>query len=76
MLILLASKMIVVASVMITLGGASVGTGILFAGYLNGAARNPEEAENLFNTSLMAFALIETFVFLSFLVAGLVYFLV
>ena len=73
MLILVASKMLVIAGVMTTLAGASLGTGVVFAGYLTGAARNPEEAENLFNTTLMAFALIETFVFLSFLIAALVY---
>ena len=73
MLILVASKMLVIASVMTTLAGAALGTAVLFAGYLVGASRNPEESENLFNTTLMAFALIETFVFLSFLIAGLVY---
>ena len=60
---------------MITLAGAAIGTGVLFAGYTLSAAKNPEEAENLFNTTLMAFALIETFVFLSFLVAAIAYIL-
>lgn len=73
MLIITAAKMLVISSVMITLAGAALGTGILFAGYITGSAKNPEESENLFNTALMAFALIETFVFLSFLIAGLVY---
>lgn len=73
MLIVMASKMLVIAGVMTTLAGAALGTAVLFAGYLLGVARNPEESENLFNTTLMAFALIETFVFLSFLIAGLVY---
>ena len=68
--------LLVVTGVMFTLGGASIGTGVLFAGYLSGAARNPEEAESLFNSTLMGFALIETFVFLSFLIAGLIYVLV
>ena len=76
MLILVASKMLVIAGVMTTLAGASLGTGVVFAGYLTGAARNPEEAENLFNSTLMGFALIETFVFMSFLIAGTVYFFV
>lgn len=76
MLLVTAAKMIVIAGVMITLAGAAIGTGLLFAGYILGAARNPEEAENLFNTTLMAFALVETFVFLAFLIAGLVYVLV
>jgi F0F1-type ATP synthase membrane subunit c/vacuolar-type H+-ATPase subunit K len=73
MLILTASKMFVLAGVMITLGGAAIGTALLFASYNLSVAKNPEEAENLFNTTLMAFALVETFVFLSFLVAGVVY---
>jgi F0F1-type ATP synthase membrane subunit c/vacuolar-type H+-ATPase subunit K len=76
MLIILVAKLIVISTVMFTLAGAAVGTAVLFAGYLVAASRNPEEAESLFNSALMAFALIETFVFLSFLIAGLVYFLV
>jgi F0F1-type ATP synthase membrane subunit c/vacuolar-type H+-ATPase subunit K len=73
MLIIAASKMLVIASVMTTLAGAALGTAVLFASYILGAAKNPEEAENLFNTTLMAFALVETFVFLSFLIAGVTY---
>lgn len=73
MLILNAAKMFVFAGVMITLGGAALGTAVLFASYNLSVAKNPEESENLFNTTLMAFALVETFVFLSFLIAGVVY---
>lgn len=65
--------MIVLAGIMTTLAGAALGTAILFASYNLGAAKNPEEAENLFNTTLMAFALVETFVFLSFLIGGIIY---
>lgn len=65
--------MLVLAGVMTTLAGAALGTAVLFASYILGAAKNPEEAENLFNTALMAFALVETFVFLSFLIAGITY---
>lgn len=74
MLIILAAKMIVVAGIMITLAGAAIGTAIVFACYIMAAAKNPEEAENLFNTTLMAFALVETFVFLALLVAGGAYY--
>ena len=76
MLIVTASKMLVIAGVMTTLAGAALGTAVLFASYILGAAKNPEEAESLFNTTLMAFAFVETFVFLSFLIAGLVYVLI
>ncbi len=75
MLAITASKFIALGFISITLCGAAIGTGILFAGYNIGAARNPEESENLFNTSLMAFALIETFVFLSILVGAIIYFI-
>ncbi len=68
--------MMVITGVMITLAGAAIGTGLLFAGYILGSARNPEESENLFNSTLIAFALIETFVFLAFLITGLIYTLV
>ncbi len=68
MVAVLAAKYICIAFISITLGGATIGTGILFSGYNLAASRNPDESENLFNSSLMAFALIETFVFLSFLV--------
>ena len=50
-----------------------LGTGILFAGYNLAVSRNPEEVENLFNSTLMGFALMETFVFLSFVVGFAVF---
>ena len=68
-----AIKLLVIGACMTTLAGATIGTGILFAGYNLSHAKNPEESENLFNTTLMAFALIETFVFLSFVLAGVAY---
>jgi F0F1-type ATP synthase membrane subunit c/vacuolar-type H+-ATPase subunit K len=50
-----------------------LGTSILFASFNIAQARNPEESENLFNSTLMGFALIETFVFLSFLICLVIY---
>jgi F0F1-type ATP synthase membrane subunit c/vacuolar-type H+-ATPase subunit K len=75
LLIITAVKILVIGFCMITLGGAAIATGVLFAGYNVSVAHNPEESENLFNTTLMAFALIETFVFLAFVVAGVAYLL-
>lgn len=50
---------------MFTLGLAAVATGIVF-GNLNVAwARNPDESDKLYTTSLTSFALIETFVFIT-----------
>jgi F0F1-type ATP synthase membrane subunit c/vacuolar-type H+-ATPase subunit K len=50
-----------------------LGTGVLFAGYNLAVARNPEEVENLFNATLIGYALMETFVFLSFIVGYVIY---
>ena len=73
MLILSVGKLFVFAGLCITLAGAALGTGILFAGYLISAAKNPEEADKLFNNTWIGFALIETFVFMSFMVAAIAY---
>lgn len=75
MLVITAVKILVIGACMTTLAGAAIGTGVLFAGYTLSAAKNPDEADNLFNTTLMAFAFIETFVFMSFIVAIVAFFL-
>ena len=66
MILIKGLKLLSMGFITITLGGGAIGTGILFAGYIVAAGRNPEEKETLFNTTLMAFALIETFVFFGF----------
>lgn len=58
---------------MFPLGLGALGTGLLFASYNIAVSRNPEESEGLFNTTLMGYALIETFIFLSFIVTAFVY---
>ena len=75
MLIVLASKVIVLGGCMLPIACGVLGTGILFAGYNLAVARNPEEQEGLFNSTLMGFALMETFVFLSFVVGYVIYIL-
>ena len=75
MLAITASKFIALGLLFTTLSGAAIGTGILFGSYSVAVSRNPEETESLFNTTLMAFALIETFVFLGALIAAVIYFL-
>jgi len=74
-LLVLAAKVLVFAACMLPIACAALGTGILFASYNIAVARNPDEVENIFNTTLMGFALIETFVFLSFVLAAIVFFL-
>lgn len=74
MLIVFATKVLVFGLCMLPIAAASLATGVLFACYNLAVARNPDEVENLFNTTLMGFALIETFVFLSFVLATIVFF--
>ncbi len=42
----------------------ALSTGCVFGAMNIGTARNPEEKNSLFNNSMIAFALIETFVFI------------
>ena len=73
MLLVLAVKFLVLGGCMLPIAFGVLGTGILFAGYNLAVSRNPEEQENLFNSTLMGFALMETFVFMSFIAAAIIY---
>ena len=73
MLLVLAVKFLVLGGCMLPIAFGALGTGILFACYNIGLARNPDESENMFNATLMGYALIETFIFLSFVVAFVIY---
>jgi F0F1-type ATP synthase membrane subunit c/vacuolar-type H+-ATPase subunit K len=73
MLLVLAVKFIALGGIMLPIAFGALGTGILFACYNLALARNPEEGENIFNTTLMGYALIETFIFLSFVVGVVIY---
>ncbi len=73
MLLVTAVKFLVLGGCMLPIAFGVLGTGILFAGYNLAVARNPEENENLFNSTLMGFALMETFVFLSFIAVAIIY---
>lgn len=73
MLLVLAVKFLVLGGCMMPISFGVLGTGLLFAGYITAVARNPEETEGMFNATLMGFALMETFVFLSFIAAAVIY---
>jgi F0F1-type ATP synthase membrane subunit c/vacuolar-type H+-ATPase subunit K len=75
MLLVLAVKTLVLGGCMLPIAAAALGVGILFAGYNLAVSRNPEEAETLFNGTLMGFALIETFIFMSLGAGFLIYFM-
>ena len=73
MLLITAVKTFVLGMCMLPISCGILGTGILFSWYNLAVSRNPEEVETLFNATLMGFALMETFIFLSFIVGYLVY---
>ena len=52
MLLVLAVKVLVLGGCMLPIAFGVLGTGILFAGYNLAVSRNPEEGENLFNSTL------------------------
>lgn len=60
---------------MLPIAFGALGVGILFSCYNLALSRNPEESEALFNGTLMGFALIETFIFMSFGVGFVIYYI-
>jgi F0F1-type ATP synthase membrane subunit c/vacuolar-type H+-ATPase subunit K len=73
LLLIKAVKTLVLGSCMLPIAFGALSTGILFAGFNLAVSRNPEEAETLFNNTLMGFAFIETFIFMSFFLGVIVY---
>lgn len=57
---------------MLPIAFSSVGCGILFGLFSVAASRNPDEYDKLYGSTLVAFALVETFVFLGLIVGFLV----
>jgi F0F1-type ATP synthase membrane subunit c/vacuolar-type H+-ATPase subunit K len=72
-LLIKAVKTLVLGGCMLPIAFGALSTGILFAGFNIAVSRNPDEAETLFNNTLMGFAFIETFIFLSFFIGFIVY---
>ena len=72
MLLVKSMKIIVFGFAMFPLAMGALGTGILFGSYNVSVARNPEESEGLYNTTLAGFAFIESFIFIALFVAALV----
>jgi F0F1-type ATP synthase membrane subunit c/vacuolar-type H+-ATPase subunit K len=73
LLLIKAVKTLVLGGCMLPIAFGALSTGILFAGFNIAVSRNPDEAETLFNNTLMGFAFIETFIFLSFFLGFIVY---
>jgi len=68
-----AAKVLAFGITFLPLIGCAIGTGILFSALVKGCAYAPEQEDVIFNYAMLGFAFIETFAFMLFGVAGLIY---
>ena len=54
-----AGKLIGAGLATIALAGAAIGIGLVFAAYITGTSRNPSLKAELFNITILGFALVE-----------------
>lgn len=73
MLFIKAAKVLSFGFVFLPLTGCAIATGLLFAALLRGISYAPDTEETLFNYTVLGFAFIESFAFLLFFVAFIVY---
>lgn len=73
MFIVIAAKIMTFAFAMLPIAFAALATGIIFGSFLLGLARNPLEKDNLFANSMVAFVIVESFVFTALLVCVLIW---
>ncbi len=69
-----AAKLIGAGLSTIGMGGAGVGVGIIFGGYLQGALRNPSAADGQFGRLIFGFAVTEALGIFSLVIAFLLLF--
>ncbi len=67
-----AAKLIGAGIACIGMGGAGVGVGIIFSGFLQGALRNPAEAPKQFGNLIFGFAVTEALGIFSLAIALLI----
>ena len=75
MLIIKGVKILTFAFIMFPVAFAALSTGILFSSFNIAVSRNPEEYDRLFTTTMVAFALIETFIFIALGIASVAFIL-
>lgn len=69
MFLVIAAKVFVFSFLMLPISFAALATGIVFGSFLLGASRNPIEKDMLFSNSMVAFVIIESFVFTALLIS-------
>lgn len=73
MLFIKAAKVLALSTVVLPLAGCAIATGIIFAALIRGLAYAPDLEETLFNYATLGFAFVESFAFLLFGIAAIIY---
>ena len=73
MLFVKAAKVIALSIVVLPLTGCAIATGIIFAALIKGISYSPDLEETLFNYTTLGFAFVESFAFLLFGIAAIIY---
>ena len=71
---LILGKLIGAGLATISLAGAGVGIGVIFAGFLNALARNPKDEKKLLTYALLGFALTEAIALFGLMIVFLILF--
>ena len=53
--------------------GCAVATGFMFSSFIGSVSKSPDLEDTLFSLTMMGFALIETFMVMTFLIIGVIY---
>jgi len=73
MLFVKAAKVLALSTVVLPLAGCAIATGIIFAALIKGLSYSPDLEEVLFNYTTLGFAFVESFAFLLFGIAAIIY---
>lgn len=73
MLFIKAAKVLALGVVMLPITGCAIGTGIIFSSLIRGLSFAPDLEETLFNYATLGFAFVESFAFLLFGIAAIIY---
>ena len=73
MLFVKAAKVIALSTVVFPLAGCAIATGIIFSSLIKSISYSPDLEETLFNYTTLGFAFVESFAFLLFGIAAIIF---
>ena len=66
-------KVLAISLSSLPLFGCALATGVMFSSFIKGVSYAPDMEDTLFSLTMMGFALVETFMVLTFLVVAMIY---